>query len=69
MDNLLKQLQPRMLNASTDAKTKSYGGRTEGTWSFNQGKLYSGVDLRIEAAQALQLELDLACALFNEAQT
>jgi iron complex outermembrane receptor protein len=51
MDNLLKQLQPRMVNASTDAKTKSYGGRTEGTWSFNQGKLYSGVDLRIESAQ------------------
>jgi iron complex outermembrane receptor protein len=54
MDNLLKQLQPRMVNASTDAKTKSYGGRTEGTWSLDQGKLYSGVDLRIEAAEGVR---------------
>jgi iron complex outermembrane receptor protein len=51
MDNLLKKLEPRNLNATTDATTQSYGGRTEGTWIFDRSKLYSGFDLRIEAAQ------------------
>jgi iron complex outermembrane receptor protein len=51
MDNLLKVLQPRKMNAKTEANTQSYGGRTEGTWILNRGKLYSGIDLRIESAQ------------------
>jgi iron complex outermembrane receptor protein len=51
MDNLLKILQPRNINATTEATTKSYGGRTEGTWILDQSKFWSGLDLRIEAAQ------------------
>lgn len=51
MDNLTKNLDPRMLNAITDATTHTYGGRTEGTWNYNNGKLYAGADLKIEQAQ------------------
>ena len=39
-----------MLNASTDATTSNYGARTEGVWRFKNGKLYSGFDYRVEAA-------------------
>ena len=51
MDNLSKNLNPRMMNASTDAKTYNYGGRTEGYWILGNDKLYSGADMRIEGAQ------------------
>ncbi len=51
MDNLLKPLNPRMLNAATPATTQNYGGRTEGTWMFKNNKLYGGADLRVEAAE------------------
>ncbi len=51
MDNLLKHLDPRMLNAATYAKTKTYGGRTESDWRFNQQQLYLGADLRVEEAE------------------
>jgi iron complex outermembrane receptor protein len=50
MDNLLKDLVPRMMNASTNAETKTYGGRTEGQFSLNNNTLYVGADLRIEEA-------------------
>jgi iron complex outermembrane receptor protein len=39
------------MNAETDANTYSYGGRTEGTWTFDDGKFYSGIDLKIERAE------------------
>lgn len=51
MDNLLKPLDPRILNASTAAKTYNYGGRTEGFWKFEKSSLYAGADLRIEGAE------------------
>jgi len=51
MDNLLKPLEPRMLNASTAAKTYNFGGRTEGFWKFDNSSLYAGADLRIEGAE------------------
>ena len=50
MDNLLKPLDPRMLNTSTSALTQTYGGRTEGIFKFKNNKLYAGIDLRIEQA-------------------
>ncbi|MDW7692782.1 TonB-dependent receptor [Flammeovirgaceae bacterium SG7u.111] len=50
MDNFDKNLDPRMVDASTSAKTKNYGGRTEGTWHFDNGSLYAGADARIESA-------------------
>ncbi|MDN3205162.1 TonB-dependent receptor domain-containing protein [Algoriphagus sediminis] len=55
MDNLLKPLDPRMLNAETLATTYNYGGRTEGDWNFAQGKLYAGADLRIEGAEGTRV--------------
>lgn len=51
MDNFNKPLDPRMVNAETLANTQNYGGRTEGTWSFERSRLYAGLDFRIEAAE------------------
>lgn len=51
MDNLLKPLDPRMMNARTSAKTQNYGARTEGHWIFNEAKLFAGADLRVEGAE------------------
>ena len=50
MDNLLKPLDPRMLNAKTDATTYNFGGRTEGIWYFDKSKLFAGSDFRQEGA-------------------
>lgn len=50
MDNLLKELNPRMMNASTIALTYNYGGRTEGIWHFNKNHVFIGADVRVEGA-------------------
>jgi iron complex outermembrane receptor protein len=55
MDNLLKPLDPRMLNAETFATTYNYGGRTEGVWSLSNGKVYAGADLRVEGAEGTRV--------------
>jgi len=55
MNNLLKPLEPRMLNAETAAKTYNYGGRTEGIWQFEKGKLFGGADLRVEGAEGTRV--------------
>lgn len=55
MNNLLKPLDPRMLNAETAAKTYNFGGRTEGNWLFNNSKLYTGADLRVEGAEGTRV--------------
>lgn len=55
MDNLLKPLDPRMMNASNDAKTRTYGGRTEGTWQYGKSKLYAGADFRMETAEGIRV--------------
>lgn len=54
MDNLSKDLNPRMLDAETSAQTFNYGGRTEGTWKFKQTRLYAGADLRVEGAEGIR---------------
>lgn len=54
MDNQIKPLDPRMMNASTAAETHNYGGRTEGIWYFNHAKLYTGADIRVEGAQGIR---------------
>ena len=51
MDNGLKNLDPRMMDASTDAYTKNYGGRTEGKWTFDQSNLFVGADYKVEEAE------------------
>lgn len=50
MDNLEKDLNPRMVNASTSASTTNLGGRTEGTWKFTRTSIYVGGDFRMEGA-------------------
>ena len=55
MNNLLKPLNPRMLNAETAATTYNYGGRTEGVWHFSNGKLFAGADLRTEGAEGTRV--------------
>ena len=55
MDNLLKPLDPRMLNAETAATTFNYGARTEGNWQFNSSTLYAGADFRSEGAEGTRV--------------
>jgi len=55
MNNLLKPLDPRMLNAETFATTYNYGGRTEGVWNLGRGKVYAGADLRVEGAEGTRV--------------
>ena len=55
MNNLIKPLDPRMLNAETFATTYNYGGRTEGVWQLSNAKLYAGADLRIEGAEGTRV--------------
>lgn len=50
MDNLSKELSPRMVNAETIATTQNYGARTEGTWKITKGLLYVGADYKVEGA-------------------
>jgi len=51
MDNLSKPLNPRMVNASTAATTRTFGGRTEATLLTGNGQLFVGGDLRVEEAE------------------
>ncbi len=55
MDNLEKNLDPRTVNAETHATTNNYGGRTEGTWSFQSSRLYTGLDFRVENAEGTRV--------------
>lgn len=51
MDNSLKLLNPRTMNAKSPTQTLTYGGRTETTWNCKNTTTYTGFDLRIETAQ------------------
>lgn len=51
MNNYLKDINPRMVDAKTPANTLSFGGRSEGSWLFNKSRLYAGADLRVEKAE------------------
>ncbi|WP_430933372.1 TonB-dependent receptor domain-containing protein [Saccharicrinis sp. 156] len=55
MDNLLKNLDPRTMNAETPAKTHNYGGRSEGVWKFTKGTLFAGADWRVEGAEGTRV--------------
>lgn len=50
MDNLSKQLDPRMVDAITLANTKVYGGKTESRINFGTAWMYAGIDIRIDEA-------------------
>jgi len=50
MDNFDKKLDPRKVDAETDAETTNYGGRTEIRFDFEKSYLYGGLDYRFESA-------------------
>lgn len=51
MDNLNKDLNPRKVNAITEAKTKNYGARSEASFAFHNSSLFAGVDFKSEEAE------------------
>ncbi len=51
MDNLEKEMDPRMVNAVTDAYTVTYGGRTEVSLDYGLSNAFLGADLHIEKAE------------------
>lgn len=46
MDNYNKIIDPRMVDAITEATTDNYGGRSEVSMSLKSGYLYTGIDLQ-----------------------
>ncbi len=50
MDNLNKNLSPRMVNAVTDAITRNMGARSEALVNFRNGVLYTGLDFKQQTA-------------------
>jgi len=54
MDNLTKNLNPRMVNAITLAKTKNYGARSEASFQFKNNSLFAGIDYKAEEAEGIR---------------
>lgn len=50
MDNFDKVIDPRMVDAETNAKTRNFGGRSELRFDLETGYLYAGLDYRFESA-------------------
>ncbi len=50
MDNQDKVINPRTVNASSDASTVNYGGRSELRFDFKNNRLFTGIDYRFESA-------------------
>lgn len=51
MDNRLKPLNPRTMNAETPANTRNIGGRSEATFQKGVAQLFAGLDMRMEEAE------------------
>ncbi|MBS4059308.1 MAG: TonB-dependent receptor [Bacteroidetes bacterium] len=51
MDNRLKALNPRMMNAETPATTSNMGGRSEAVFQKGNMKFYAGADIKREEAE------------------
>lgn len=51
MDNLLKPLDPRMMNASTPAETENFGYRSELQKLSENAQFYLGLDYKSESAE------------------
>ena len=54
MDNLGKNLNPRKVNAITEAETKNYGFRSEAAFQFKNSSLFAGVDFKSEQAEGIR---------------
>ncbi|WP_319590489.1 TonB-dependent receptor domain-containing protein [uncultured Draconibacterium sp.] len=50
MDNYDKVIEPRLVDAITDAKTRNYGGRSEMRFDFDKSYVFAGADYRFESA-------------------
>lgn len=50
MDNYDKVIDPRMVDAETNAETRNFGGRSELRFDFEDSHLYGGIDYRFESA-------------------
>jgi iron complex outermembrane receptor protein len=55
MNNHLKPLEPRMVNAEMDAETRTYGARSEGSWIFGRNSVFTGLDFRAENADGSRI--------------
>ncbi|WKV12984.1 TonB-dependent receptor domain-containing protein [Marivirga harenae] len=51
MDNLMKPLDPRLMNASTPAETENYGYRSELQKLSNNAQFFLGLDYKSESAE------------------
>lgn len=54
MSNELRDLNPRMSDSSTDARTTNMGGRTETLLQWGLRRMYLGADLRAERAEGVR---------------
>lgn len=54
MDNYDKMMNPRKVDAFTEAETKNYGGRTELRFDFEKSYFYGGMDYRFESADGFR---------------
>lgn len=55
MDNFDKIMNPRKVDAVTEAETENYGGRTELRFDFKDNYLYAGGDYRMESADGYRM--------------
>lgn len=55
MDNRLKVINPRMMNAETPAKTSNIGARSEAVFQKAGMKLYTGIDIKREEAEGSRM--------------
>lgn len=54
MDNYDKLVEPRTVDAETNAETRNFGGRSELRFDFEGSFLYSGIDVRSESADGFR---------------
>lgn len=54
MDNLDKVINPRTVDAVSDASTLNYGGRSELRFDFENHRLFTGIDYRFEGADGFR---------------
>ncbi|MCT4601826.1 MAG: TonB-dependent receptor [Marinifilum sp.] len=54
MDNLTKNLNPRKVNAITEAETKNYAFRSEAAFQFKESSFFTGVDYKSEQAEGIR---------------
>jgi iron complex outermembrane receptor protein len=69
MDNFDKELDPRTVDAETEAETNNYGARSELRFDFNNAYLYGGLDYRFESADGFRTRTMLLGAMAGKVFT